>query len=73
MILLTANRSMRGKDSLEKVLREENTSFSLPVVTISNADRLLNDPKYRDRCVERLIEIVLNIDSYRGTKRVFIS
>jgi hypothetical protein len=73
MILLTANRSMRGKDSLEKVLREENTSFSLPVVTISNADRLLNDPKYRDRCVERLIEIVLDIDSYRGTKRVFIS
>jgi hypothetical protein len=25
MILLTANRSMKGKDSLEQVIREENT------------------------------------------------
>ncbi|MFM7909036.1 MAG: ACP S-malonyltransferase, partial [Microcystis sp.] len=40
---LTANRSMEGKDSLEQVLREENTSESLPVITVSNADRLLND------------------------------
>jgi hypothetical protein len=43
MILLTANRSMKGKDSLEQVLREENTSESLPVITVSNADRLLID------------------------------
>jgi hypothetical protein len=40
MILLTANRSMKGKDSLEQVMREENTSESLPVITVSNADRL---------------------------------
>jgi hypothetical protein len=32
MILLTANRSMKGKDSLEQVMREENTPTSLPVV-----------------------------------------
>ena len=43
MILLTANRSMKGKDSLEQVMREESTSNSLPVFTIANADRLLND------------------------------
>jgi predicted nuclease of predicted toxin-antitoxin system len=47
MILLTANRSMKGKDSLEQVMREESTEDSLPVVTISNPDRLLNDPEYR--------------------------
>lgn len=29
MILLTANRRMKGKDSLEQVLREENTLTSL--------------------------------------------
>jgi hypothetical protein len=39
MILLTANRSMKGKDSLEQVMREENTSESLPVITVSNTDR----------------------------------
>jgi hypothetical protein len=72
MILLTANRSMKGKDSLEQVMREENTSASLPVVTISNADRLLNDSEYRGRCVESLIKIVLDMDSYRGARRIFI-
>jgi hypothetical protein len=72
MVLLTANRSMKGKDSLEQVMREESTSASLPVVTISNADRLLSDPEYRSRCIESLIEIVLSIDSYRGAQRIFI-
>jgi hypothetical protein len=72
MILLTANRSMKGKDSLEQVMREENTSESLPVITVSNADRLLNDSEYRGRCVESLIEIVLDIDTYLGARRIFI-
>lgn len=72
MILLTANRSMKGNDSLEQVMREENTSTSLPVITIGNAERLLNDSEYRERCVERLIEIVLDIDDYRGSRRIFI-
>ncbi|MEL6469957.1 MAG: ACP S-malonyltransferase [Cyanobacteria bacterium J06623_4] len=72
MILLTANRSMKGKDSLEQVIREENASTSLPVVTIGNADRLLKDAEYRDRCVDGLIDIVLSIDFYKGTRRVFI-
>jgi hypothetical protein len=72
MILLTANRSMKGKDSLEQVMREENTSESLPVITVSNADRLLNNSEYRGRCVESLIEIVLDIETYLGARRIFI-
>ena len=72
MILLTANRTMKGKDSLEQVMREENTSNSLPVITIGNADRLLNDWEYRERCVEGLIEIVLDINTYVGVSRLFI-
>jgi hypothetical protein len=72
MILLTANRSMKGEDSLEQVMREENSSVSLPVITVGNADRLLSDSEYRGRCVESLIEIVLDIDSYRGARRIFI-
>jgi hypothetical protein len=72
MILLTANRSMKGKNSLEQVMREENTSASLPVITVSNADRLLNDSEYRGRCVESLIEIVLDVDTYLGARRIFI-
>ncbi|PSB21630.1 ACP S-malonyltransferase [Phormidesmis priestleyi ULC007] len=72
MILLTANRSMKGKDSLEQVMREENTSISLPVVTIGNIDRLLVEPDYRERCVNRLVDIVVDIEDYRGARRIFI-
>lgn len=72
MILLTANRSMKGNNSLEQVMREKITPASLPVITIGNADRLLNNPEYRELCTTRLIEIVLDIDSYRGVSRLFI-
>jgi len=72
MILLTANRSMKGKDSLEQVMREENTSASLPVITVGNIDRLLAEPEYRDRCVNRLVDIIVDIEDYRGARRIFI-
>lgn len=42
-ILLTANRRMKGEDSLEQTLREENTLSSLPVATIGNTDRIMKD------------------------------
>ena len=72
MILLTANRSMKGENSLEQVMREEITSTSLPVITIGDADRLLNDSAYRQRCAIRLVEIVLDINTYMGVSRLFI-
>lgn len=38
MILITANRSMKGKDSLEQVMREENTPMRvLPSIGITCA------------------------------------
>lgn len=72
MILLTANRSMKGENSLEQVMREEITSTSLPVITIGDADRLLNDSEYRQRCTIRLVEIVIDINTYLGVSRLFI-
>ena len=72
MILLTANRSMKEKDSLEQVMREENTENSLPIITIGNPDRLLSESNYREKCVERLIEIIISIDIYMGSRRIFI-
>ncbi|NET58513.1 MAG: ACP S-malonyltransferase [Symploca sp. SIO2E6] len=72
MILLTANRSMKDEDSLEQVMREENTQNSLPVVTVGNADRVLNDSSYRERCVDRIVEIAIYTVNYMGTRRVFI-
>jgi hypothetical protein len=72
MILLTANRSMKGEDSLEQVIREENTLDSFPVITIGDADRFLADRVYRNRCVDRILEILLDIEAWMGVGRLFV-
>jgi uncharacterized protein with PIN domain len=71
MIILTANRNMKGKDSLEQIIREENTRRSLPVVTIGNKERL-DEQSYRERCTSRLVEILLDLENYMGVGRVYI-
>lgn len=71
MILITANRNMKGDDSLEQTMREENTATSLPIVTIGNPDRL-DESRYRQRCATRLIEILFDLDNYLGAGRIFI-
>jgi hypothetical protein len=71
MILLTANRTMKGKDSLEEVIREENAIDSFPVITIGNLDRI-EERDYRNRCADRIVEIVLDIQNYMGVGRIFI-
>jgi hypothetical protein len=55
-----------------QVKREEITSTSLPVITIRCRSRLLNDSEYRQRCAIRLVEIVLDINTYMGVSRLFI-
>ena len=71
MLILTANRNMKGEDSLEQVMREENTEDSFPVLTIGSLDRL-SEADYRERCVDRLIEIAIDIDQHKGAGRLFI-
>ncbi len=71
MILLTANRTMKGADSLEQTLREENTVASLPIITIGDADKLYTKA-YRDSCASRLVEIIMDLGNYRGVGRIFI-
>jgi hypothetical protein len=71
MVLLTGNRRMREADSLERTLREENNSHALPVITIGRVQRMIERP-YRVRCLVRLLEILLELENYRGTARIFI-
>ncbi len=71
MMILTANRNMKGENSLEQVIREENVENSFPVLTISNIERL-SESDYRERCAERLIEIIVDIDNIKGSGRLFI-
>jgi predicted nuclease of predicted toxin-antitoxin system len=71
MMILTANRNMKGEDSLEQVMREENSSTSFPIITVGDLTRL-DEAEYRERCVDRLVEIVLELESYIGVGRLFI-
>ena len=71
MFILTANRNMKGDDSLEQIIRENNKSSSFPVVTISNKERL-DERTYRERCAIRLIETLIDVENYMGVGRIYI-
>lgn len=71
MLLVTNNRNMKGENSLTRTLREENSFSSWPVVTIGKIERL-SEKEYREQCVSRLVEILLDLDNYLGTARIFI-
>ncbi|MDM8522608.1 hypothetical protein QUF80_04480 [Desulfococcaceae bacterium HSG8] len=71
MILLTGNRNMENENPLEQTLRDENTSDSLPVLTISRVGKL-DGRLYRQRCAERIMEIAVYLEDYLGTARIFI-
>jgi hypothetical protein len=49
-LFLTANRNQNDPDSLEQALRGENREDALPVVTLSDPQRLI-EPVYRERCI----------------------
>ncbi len=72
LLLLTDNRNMKGEDSLEETIREENTLTSLPVLTVGNADRVMNEREYCDQCAMRIAEIIMEIEKYMGASRLFI-
>jgi hypothetical protein len=72
LVLLTANRNASGPDSLEATIRLANTSTSLPVITLADPERVLLDRYYAERAADRLFEILLELDDYRGTGRLYM-
>lgn len=71
IILLTDNRNMEGDDSLEQTIRDENAPSSLPVLTIGNVGRM-DEKIYRIRCATRITEILIDIENYLGTGRIYV-
>ncbi|MCP4405189.1 MAG: ACP S-malonyltransferase [bacterium] len=71
MFLLTNNRSDNEENSLEQTIREENTLTAYPVLTIGRLDRI-RERHYREQCIERFIEILVDIENYLGTGRLFL-
>lgn len=72
IVLLTGNRNAEGDDSLEATIRREGGDDCLPVLTISDPDRLLRDRQYADRVAERAIDYLQSIEGLRGTGRLFV-
>jgi hypothetical protein len=72
IVLITANRNDEGPDSLEATIAQENTAQSLPVFTLSNDQRVLRDRLYAERVADRLLEVLFDIDSYRGVGRIYL-
>lgn len=71
MMSLTDNRNMKGENSLEQTIREENSPNAFPVITIGNVARL-DEKTYREQCATRLLEISLDLEHYLGCGRIFI-
>jgi hypothetical protein len=71
MLLLTNNRNMEGVDSLEQTIRDEGYITALPVITIGRAERM-SEGTYREQCATRLLEIIVDLEDYRGVGRIFI-
>jgi hypothetical protein len=72
LVLITANRNDEGPKSLESVIRDENQPDSLPVITIANANRVMQDRVYAERVAERLLAELTRIDEIRGTGRIYV-
>ena len=71
-ILITANRNAEGDDSLEVSMRRLGRQDSLPVLTIADPDRVMTDRLYAERVAVAVLAILLDLDRYRGTRRLYV-
>jgi hypothetical protein len=72
LVLITGNRNDDGTDSLEATIRNENKPDSLPVITIADQDRVLQDRLYAERVAESLLDYLMRIDEVRGAGRLYV-
>lgn len=72
IILITGNRNKVGPDALEAVIERHNTPTSLPVLTIGAPPRVLSSRAYAERVATRLLEVLLDVEQYRGAGRLYL-
>lgn len=71
LLLITNNRNSEDETSLQATRRRANTPAALPIITIPSKDAIKR-ADYRQRVVHRLAEIILYLDNYLGTGRLFV-
>jgi len=72
LVLITGNRNKRGPASLEETIHVYNKPDSLPVFTLADPNQVKRSRSYANRVVEKLLERLLEIDSYRGSGRLYL-
>jgi hypothetical protein len=72
LVLITGNRNNDSADSLEATIRNENLTDSLPVVTLADADRILQDRLYAEAVAVRLLDYLMRVDEVRGVGRIYV-
>ena len=72
VVLITANRNHDGPTSLEAVIRENNTSNSLPIFTVSDATKIITSKPYAENTAAKMLEFLMEIENYRGTGRLYL-
>ena len=72
IILITGNRNKAGPEALEAVIERNNTPISLPVLTIGAPPLVLSSRTYAERVATRLLEVLLDVEQYRGTGRLYL-
>ena len=72
IMLITGNCNKAGAEALEAVIEQNNTPTSLPVLTIGTPPRVLSSREYAERVATRLLEVLLDVEQYRGTGRLYL-
>jgi hypothetical protein len=70
-LLLTNNRNREDATSLQATIDRENTQDSLPVLTVSDTDKLVL-PAHRQQAAHKLAAVIIDLENYLGVGRVFI-
>jgi hypothetical protein len=72
LLLITANRNDDSDDSLESTIRTHCTPESLPVFTLADANRVLDERSYAELVADRLLEYLYDIEHLKGTGRLYL-
>ena len=70
-LLLTSNRNRQNDTSLQATIERENHLVALPVLTLSHPEHLWV-PAYRLQVALKIAEIIIYLDHYRGTGRLYV-
>jgi hypothetical protein len=72
VLLITGNRNAEGPESLEITIRRQNRPDCLPVLTLADPDRIARDRAYAESVVERLFDVLIDVEMFRGAGRLFL-